>query len=391
MVQITEVNCCPVSISGDFFELLIFSHNLSKETLEKLQIKIGEMINGFEISNVVMNGEVGLINIKTRNEVVHQVLCVINNIEGITGTKQVGPVLPVLSKRDYAIPFRTAKEMEEYACGKEQNLWELAIVYECARSDWTVKDIMDYMKMIVSVMRLSINDASTHDLEGTRLIKEESWAARKVIEEGMTLNMGILSKSVSWALGVMETSSSMGRIVAAPTAGSSGVLPGAILGGAEALGLGVNEAIKAMLAAGIIGVFISEMATFAAEECGCQAECGAASAMAAAGLVQLAGGSARQAIAGASLALQNLLGLVCDPVAGRVEIPCVGRNVMAVANAVTSANLVLAGFDPVIPLDEVIQAMYSVGSMLPRELRCTGKGGLCVTPTAQNKKEKFTH
>ncbi|KJR49205.1 L-serine dehydratase, alpha subunit [Desulfosporosinus sp. I2] len=281
--------------------------------------------------------------------------------------------------------------MALYACGKEQKLWELAIVYECARSGWTVEDILDYMKMIVSVMRRSINDASSQDLKGTHLIKEESWAAREVIEEGMALNMGILSKSVSWALGVMETSSSMGRIVAAPTAGSAGVLPGAILGGAEALGLDVDEAVKAMLAAGMIGVFISEMATFAAEECGCQAECGAASAMAAAGLVQLAGGSASQAIAGASLALQNLLGLVCDPVAGRVEIPCVGRNVMAVANAVTSANLVLACFDPVIPLDEVIQAMYSVGSMLPRELRCTGKGGLCVTPTAQSKKQEFTH
>ncbi|WP_282433755.1 serine dehydratase beta chain [Desulfosporosinus sp. I2] len=100
MVQITEVKSFPVSISGDFFELLIFTHNLSKETLKKLQIEIGEMLSGFEISSVVMNGEVGLINIKTSNEVDHQVLCVINNIEGITGTRLVSPVLPVLSKRD---------------------------------------------------------------------------------------------------------------------------------------------------------------------------------------------------------------------------------------------------------------------------------------------------
>jgi L-serine dehydratase len=140
---------------------------------------------------------------------------------------------------------------------------------------------------------------------------------------------------------------------------------------------------RAMLAAGLVGAFIASQATFAAEVCGCQAECGAGSGMAAAALVELAGGSAQHAINAASMALQNIVGLVCDPVANRVEVPCLGRNVMAAANALACANMALAGYDPVIPLDEVIQTMYAVGLSLPGELRCTGLGGLSITPTSK--------
>ena len=138
-----------------------------------------------------------------------------------------------------------------------------------------------------------------------------------------------------------------------------------------------------MLAAGIIGLFIAEHATFAAEVCGCQVECGAGSAMAAAGLVEIMGGSAKEAVDAASMALQNVMGMVCDPVADRVEVPCLGKNVMAGANAIACANMALAGYDKVIPLDETIESMYKVGKMLPPELRCTGLGGLSITPTAQ--------
>ncbi|MEJ2614011.1 MAG: L-serine ammonia-lyase, iron-sulfur-dependent, subunit alpha, partial [Ignavibacteriaceae bacterium] len=137
------------------------------------------------------------------------------------------------------------------------------------------------------------------------------------------------------------------------------------------------------LAAGIIGVFIVTGATFAAEVGGCQAECGAGSGMAAAALITLAGGTTEQAIVAASMALQNILGMVCDPVANRVEVPCLGKNVLAASNALACANMALAGYDAVIPLDEVITAMNAVGVSLPPELRCTGLGGLSVTPTSK--------
>jgi L-serine dehydratase len=143
------------------------------------------------------------------------------------------------------------------------------------------------------------------------------------------------------------------------------------------------EAIaKAFLAAGLIGVFIADRYTFAAEQGGCQVECGAASAMAAAALVQLMGGNAKQAVNASSMALQNCLGMICDPVADRVEVPCLGKNIIAATNALNSANMAIAGYDAVIPFDEVIDAMKSVGDSLPRSLCCTGLGGLSQTPTS---------
>jgi L-serine dehydratase len=138
-----------------------------------------------------------------------------------------------------------------------------------------------------------------------------------------------------------------------------------------------------MLAAGLIGIFISANATFAAEVGGCQAECGSGSAMAAAALVSLSRGTAQQAVDAASMALQNVLGMICDPVANRVEVPCLGKNVLAASNALACANMALAGFDTVIPLDEVIETMDRVGKGLPPELRCTALGGLSITPTAK--------
>jgi len=137
-----------------------------------------------------------------------------------------------------------------------------------------------------------------------------------------------------------------------------------------------------MLAAGIIGVFIANRWTFAAEVGGCQAEGGSAAAMAAAAVVTLRGGTLSQAVAAASMALQCMLGLICDPVAARVEVPCLGKNVLAASNAISSANMALAGFDPVIPFDEVVDAARRVGDQMPRELRCTALGGLATTPTS---------
>ncbi len=144
-----------------------------------------------------------------------------------------------------------------------------------------------------------------------------------------------------------------------------------------------------MLAGGMIGVFIAAHATFAAEVGGCQAECGAGSGMAAAALVTLAGGSTQLAVNAASMALQNVLGMVCDPVANRVEVPCLGKNVLAASNALACANMALAGYDPVIPLDEVIETMDAVGKMLPPALRCTGYGGLSVTKTAKEIEQRL--
>jgi L-serine dehydratase len=158
---------------------------------------------------------------------------------------------------------------------------------------------------------------------------------------------------------------------------------------AESMGLGEEDMAKAMLASGLIGVFIATRWTFAAEVGGCQAEGGSAACMGAAALVTLAGGSLSQAVAASSMAFQSMIGLICDPVANRVEVPCLGKNVMAASNALASANMALAGYDPVIPLDEVIETAKQVSKQMPRELRCTNLGGLSITPTAIALEEKL--
>jgi L-serine dehydratase len=203
------------------------------------------------------------------------------------------------------------------------------------------------------------------------------------MEHKKLLDVSLLNRIILYITAIMEAKSAMGIIVAAPTAGSCAVLPGACLAVGDELGLCDEDVVKAMLAGGMIGVFIASSSTFAAEVGGCQAECGAASGMAAAALATLGGSTTEQAVAAASIALQNSLGMVCDPVANRVEVPCLGKNVMAASNALACANMALADYDPVIPLDEVIEAMDKVGRSLPYQLRCTALGGLSVTETSR--------
>jgi L-serine dehydratase len=159
---------------------------------------------------------------------------------------------------------------------------------------------------------------------------------------------------------------------------------------AETMELGEEDMAKAMLASGIIGVFIATRWTFAAEVGGCQAEGGSAASMAAAALVGMANGTLAQSVAAASMAFQSMLGLICDPIANRVEAPCLGKNVMAASNALACANMALAGYDQVIPLDEVIEAAQRVAGQMPRELRCTALGGLSITPTSQAIEQRLT-
>jgi L-serine dehydratase len=187
----------------------------------------------------------------------------------------------------------------------------------------------------------------------------------------------------------MEAKSGMEVIVANPTAGSCGTVGGVVTAVSGDLGTSKTEKIKAYFAAGLAGAYFAMGPGFSAEEHGCQVECGAASAMAAAAIAQLYGGDAEQALGAASMALQNSIGLVCDPVADRVEVPCLGKNVSAAMNALSSATMACAGFDAVIPYNEVIQTVSRVSKQMPTCVKCTGKGGLAITPTAIDLKQKL--
>ena len=207
--------------------------------------------------------------------------------------------------------------------------------------------------------------------------------------QGSALGGDFCARAIALALAVQEYNASMGKIVAAPTAGSCGILPAGLLTMMEKRGSSEQQAAMALITAGAIGLVIANEATIAGAQGGCQAECGSAAAMTAAALVELAGGSNDMVAQAAAIALKNQMGLVCDPVAGLVEVPCVKRNAGGVMCAICAADMALAGVTSVIPVDEVIGAMREVGEALPAALKETSLGGLAVTPTGIAIKEKI--
>lgn len=209
--------------------------------------------------------------------------------------------------------------------------------------------------------------------------------AKKLTEQqlaGKSICGGVLGKAMCYAMAVLETNASMGLIVAAPTAGSAGIVPGTLIALQEEYGFSDDKIVEALFNAGAIGYLAMRNATVAGAVGGCQAEVGVASAMAASAAVQLMGGTPQQCLNAASTVLMNLLGLVCDPVGGLVEYPCQNRNAAGVANALVAAEIALAGIPQLIPLDEMLTTMYYVGRKLPAELRETARGGCATTPSA---------
>lgn len=196
------------------------------------------------------------------------------------------------------------------------------------------------------------------------------------------------NRAMARALAVSENNAAMGKIVAAPTAGSCGILPGAVVSMLDEGRCSREAAVMALFTAGAFGMVIAQNSSIAGAEGGCQAECGSAAAMAAAALVELMGGTPQQCAHACAMAIKNQLGLVCDPVAGLVEIPCIKRNVSGVAIAFSSAEMALAGIESKIPADECIGAMREVGCSIPSALRETAKGGLAATPTGERLREQ---
>jgi L-serine dehydratase len=301
---------------------------------------------------------------------------------GIPG-RTLQPVLPVLTRAGSRVPFTTCAEMLAFDAGQETPLWKLAAQYEAQRGGLTQDEVLEKSVALIRILRRSIAQGIAGTRYEDRILGAQSPGFAQKLAAGQLLNGGALNRTVLYVTALMEVKSSMGVIVAAPTAGACAALPGAVIAMGEELGLDETEMAKAFLASGLIGVFIATAWSFAAEVGGCQAEGGSAACMAAAALVQLGGGTLSQSLAASSMALQNMLGLICDPIANRVEAPCLGKNVMAASNALSCANMALAGYDPLIPLDEVIETAKRVSAQMPRELRCTNLGGLSISPTSQ--------
>jgi L-serine dehydratase len=363
MMEVLSIDGVAMQMDGGYHETLIWAPKGSQ--------------TGFAADEVVLHefGEQQLIQVKAAQFVSAADL-------KPTSVKKLSPVLPVPSRKNMRVPFTSCADMLKHDGAKNTPMWQLAIEYERARGNFTEREVIDKMIAIVRILRKSVASGIAGTSYEDRVLHHQSGHFAEMMNAGRLLDGGALNRIILYVTALMEVKSSMGVIVAAPTAGACAALPGAVIAMAESLGKDEEEMAKAMLAAGLIGVFIATRWTFAAEVGGCQAEGGAAACMAAAALVTLAGGTRDQALAASSMAFQSMLGLICDPIANRVEAPCLGKNVMASSNALSCANMALAGYDPLIPLDEVIDAAKAVAERMPREHRCTSLGGLAVTPTS---------
>ncbi|MDO4266132.1 MAG: L-serine ammonia-lyase, iron-sulfur-dependent, subunit alpha [Eubacteriales bacterium] len=254
---------------------------------------------------------------------------------------------------------------------------------ECELGETTTEEIMKRMQRVLEIMKHS---AKTPLKEPGRsmggLIGGESQKIDRHYEEGRDICGPVLNRAAAYAMGVLEVNASMGLIVAAPTAGSSGVVPGLLLALADEYEISDEQLCDALFNAGALGYLAMRNATVAGAVGGCQAEIGVAAAMAASAAVELRGGTPRQCLDAGSIVLMNMLGLVCDPVRGLVEYPCQNRNASGVANALVAAELSLSGIRQLIPFDEMLDTMYTVGKRLPAELRETALGGCAIAPSA---------
>ncbi len=377
MMEVINIDGFKVSLCGDYHETLLYIIGNGQALAKDL----AELVTVDEVCLLAYCGK-QLVQVKAAAFLSDEMIAKLRQVCPILAVKRLAPVLPIRSRKDTKVPFTTCEEMMVYHAGNNVPLWKIAMEYEQARGGLSEGEVIEKMLGIVRILRRSIQ----HGIAGTqysdRVLGHQSGKFNDLLQGGRLLNGGALNRIVLYVSAMMEVKSSMGVIVAAPTAGACAALPGAVIGMAEEMNLSEEDMAKAMLASGIIGAIIATRWTFAAEVGGCQAEGGSAAAMAAAALVTLANGTFSQAVAAASMAFQSMLGLICDPVANRVEVPCLGKNVLAASNAFSCANMALADFDPVIPFDEVIEAAQRVAGQMPRELRCTALGGLSITKTS---------
>lgn len=279
--------------------------------------------------------------------------------------------------------FFDAKSLLDHCTTHNLPISEVMIAREQELYTQTREQLLARMQVSYDIMKASALKAQTEDVKSIGgLIGGEAKKLNIHREKGLSICGTVVSKAISYSMGVLEVNASMGLIVAAPTGGSCGVLPGVLLSLQEEFNLPEDKMILALFNAAAIGFLFMRNATVAGAEGGCQAEVGAASAMAASAVTELMGGTPEQCLSAAAQAISGLLGLVCDPIAGLVESPCQGRNAVGASNALLCAEIALSGINYIIPLDEMIKTMYEVGRTLPMQLRETALGGIAATPTA---------
>lgn len=279
--------------------------------------------------------------------------------------------------------FKKAAELLSLCKEYDKPISQIMMDRECEMTEKPLDEIRSRMAVSLQIMKDATKEAINQPSQSMGgLIGGESRKLSDLQSSGKNIAGNLLSKAIAYSMGVLEVNASMGLIVAAPTAGSSGVIPGVLLALQEEYDFTDDQIIDALFTCSAIGYLAMLNATVAGAVGGCQAEIGVAAAMAAAAVVELMGGTPEQCTDAASTVLMNMLGLVCDPVGGLVEYPCQNRNASGASNAIVAAEISLAGIHQLIPLDEMMDIMYTVGKKLPAELRKTALGGCALSPSA---------
>ncbi len=278
--------------------------------------------------------------------------------------------------------FNTAEELLALCRKENKPISEIMRLREIIYGDCDAETVDAKMKKSLGIMRESAHAPLKNVVKSMGgMIGGEAAKLEKRRAEGKSICGNVLTKALIFSQAVLEVNASMGVIVAAPTAGSAGVVPAVLFALAEEFDIPEEKLCEALFTAGAVGSILMKNASVSGAEAGCQAEIGSAAAMAAAAAVEIMGGTPEQCFEAAAISIGNMLGLVCDPIAGLVEAPCQSRNAAGASNALTSAEMALAGIKSAVPFSEMADAMYRVGKKLPMELRETALGGCAATPT----------
>lgn len=377
-IEIRSIEDWEVYFTGTFHELAAEAEEVSVQIIvEKLATRSGLL----ERPKVQRQGNRVLISARSRELFPPEFLQEIRLVPGIKKTWVIEPVCPVIKREPL---FHSAAEMIEEALRRQISLGELALEYEANALGISQDEVIEEAGRRFEIMRQAVHRGLELEGETIQLLRASAGKIFRLEKQGKLPRAasGPYLRAAARAMAVMHINGKKGVVCAAPTGGSAGTLPGVLVTLLEDDGMRLEAVLRALMAAGAIGVIVDSRATFAAEVAGCQVEIGAAGAMAAAAVVDAYGGSIHQAADAAAIAFQNIMGSVCDLVQGKVEIPCHTRNALGATQAFLCAGLIMGGYENPINLDETIDAVYATGKMLPPELRCTARGGLAICPSA---------
>jgi L-serine dehydratase len=375
-IVLSQIDDWPVHLTGDAHEALVVLEPGRVTTVRERLVQDGQVL---EPPSIQANEDLALLHAHRSAPLDSKAYAGLIALPGVHHLWTAPPVFFVQRGKGL---FDSAAEMLAFAQDHHRSLGEIALTYESALLKLPESEILAETIRRFEVMRAAVHRGLGENLPPMQLLRPSARGIYRAEAEGQLAIGGLHTRAAARAMAVMHVNGGMGVVCAAPTAGSAGTIPGVLVTLAEELKLDQEQVALALLAASAVGLVVAMRATFAAEVGGCQVEIGASGAMAAAAVVEAAGGSARQACDAAAISFQNTMGSVCDLVQGIVEVPCHTRNAVAASNAFVCADLILGGYSNPIPLDETVDAVYAVGRMIPRQLKVTALGGLALAPSA---------